>query len=250
VLRLSDAPFDAKRERRGDAIRALRQVAFELGVGEPHFVFVCLSRPEAGARRFPDDGVRHVEISRESADLALEQVADRQDVRGAVAVLREVADDQLAAVRRAGHEVIQGVRNEIEARHAQAGLEVGYRRARRDPRRVRHVHGPVLGRKPGDLVHEIGGKLIMDGLEIDANRRNGEMAGHSTRIPLVARAAVAGKDQSDDAPGCRQLAEPCHDRRVDPAAQADDQALRTCRRHALAQPGGDLSRTYVHKGGL
>src|SRR2546422_9189096 len=92
VLAEAHEPLDAHRERRGDGLRPVVEISLEIRVGEAHFFFVGLPKPEAGARRALDDRRRDVQLARHGAHFALDELTDRQQIAAAVAVLREVAD--------------------------------------------------------------------------------------------------------------------------------------------------------------
>ena len=63
------------------------------------------------------------------------------------------------------------------------------------------------------------------------------------RVGLVLRMAVTRKEHADDALRHRKVAESCHQRRIDAAAQADDEPARAGGMGAFTKPGGDGVRT-------
>ena len=101
-------------------VRAARaaQVGVELLVAETHLAFVGLAAPQAGRRRLVDHRLRYAEVARQLAHGRLGEVAQRQQIDAAVAVLGEVADGQLAGIAGADHAVAQVVGEGVEGGHA------------------------------------------------------------------------------------------------------------------------------------
>ena len=128
----------------------------ELVIRETHLDLVHLSQPESRAWRFSDDRFRHAELARGRDHFALEQTADGQQVDAAVAVLREVADRQFAAVSRPGDEIVERVCQEIERGHPQSRLDVRTRHLRPDVfRPVREVRKVALGQRQDRLPEDL-----------------------------------------------------------------------------------------------
>ena len=147
VLARAHEPLDPQRQgratrrpaRRPDSVRARRSV-------NPMSASSVWPEPEPGARRLLDDRPAGTpSAARQRRTSLFRSVADRQQVDRAVAVLREVADRELAAVAGAGDQVVQRVRDEVQRRHPQPRLHVRQRqlRLRARSRRTAAAPGPV-----------------------------------------------------------------------------------------------------------
>src|SRR5437773_9744150 len=104
-------PLDAHRQSGRHRLWTFLDVSLELRVCKPHFVLIELAEPQACAWRPIDDGPWHAKLLRHLANLALQEMADRQQIGAAVAVLREVPDGQLRSIAGPRHQAVDAVRD-------------------------------------------------------------------------------------------------------------------------------------------
>ena len=245
VIGRTHQPLDAHRQGRGHGVRSVGEVILEIAVRKPHIGLVGLAQPQPGARRLLENRRGDLERPRQRLDLALQERADRQHVRPPVAVLREVANRELAAVAGSGDELVERIRHEVQRRHAQPRLHVHERQlhlrvARLGPRR-RLVRWKAHERHP-----EIGQQPVVGGGQIDPDGRDVEMIRDQPRVGFVARVAVARHQDADHLARRRHLAQPGHDGRIEPATEADHESVRAGERQMLAQPLGDVVPARRH----
>ncbi len=224
VVARASQPLDLQAESGRDRARTLDQVALEVGICEPHLGFVGLAVPQAGAWRLVDDPRRHPELAGHGPHVALQQPPDRQHVHAAVAVLGEITDRQLAPVAGAGDEVVESVRDEVEAGHPQPGLDVGQRQLRLEIDFVGRRHRMPFARQLRDPVTKIGDHAVVGRRQIQADRLDSEMRGRQLRVRLVGRVAVTRHHHADDVPGRRHRRQTQHQGRIDSAAEPDHDA--------------------------
>ena len=222
MLAPAHEPINLFGQRRRDRAGAVVEISLEIGVGEAHLGFVGLTDPETRARRLLDDRRRDAQLARELAHLALHQVADRQEIDAAVAVLREVAEHELAAVAGTGDEVVQRVGDEIERGHPQPRLDVDVRQPRADV-----VGGAAAGTgNRRRRIEQARDQRVVRLREIDPQRPQLEVIGDEPRVRLVPRVAVTRHQDADDFVVGRNLREPGDDRRIDTAAETHDEPAR------------------------
>ena len=94
----------------------------------------------------------------------------------------------------------------------------------------------MSGGSCASAVAQIADQPIVGRPEIDADDGMPKWSASQPRVRLVARIAVARHDDADDLSRRRHLAQPRDDRRIDPAAEADDEPARAGAVDTLPQP--------------
>ena len=88
---------------------------------------------------------------------------------------------------------------------------------------------PHLRRQRGEPRFALAQQRFVRRLQIDPDRRDTERVRDQPRVSFVVRIAAARHDHAGNLSRGGELTQPRHDRRVDPAAQPDDEPARRCR---------------------
>ena len=232
----------AARDRGG----AAGEIALEVRVGEAHLGLVGLAEPQPGARRLVDDRRRNPQLAGELPHRALEQAPDGQQVDAAVPVLREIPDRQLAPVAGARDEVIERVRDEIQAGHPHPWFDVRQRQPGPDVHLVGRRDRKLAARQRLDRLPQIAHEPVVGRRQVEADRGDPEMVRRQPRVRLVIGVAVTGHHDPDHMTGGRADGEPGHHGRVDPAAEPDDDAPGAGSLDLCRHPSRECCRTVLH----